>query len=402
MYRILKKARDQNSRSKIIFISALLLSFHYYLITYINSTFLGGLVKENMIGVLYALGSLLNIVLFLKTPSWIKKIGNYNFIWLISLLELFSIAGLAFAKSPILGIIAFIIHHSINPVILSCLDMYLEDNANTEHMGKLRGTFLTIISIAAIISPLAIGSLVSNGYFDKIYSYSLFFMFIFLFWIILNFKKMPSAEFKAINIKEELKEFARDPKIKNVTFCNIFLQFFYSWMIIYVPLYLVQWAGFAWSESAVIISISLLPFLLFEIPIGEIVDKKLDEREMMMSGFLISALVLFFFPIIPKGAFIFWTIALFIARMGASIIETSSESYFFRNTKGKDELIEVFRITGPFAFIVGPLAGSALLFFLPFNFIFPFLGGVMLLGVLFAARIHPPKIFDFQKETNIS
>lgn len=387
MYRILKKAKDQNSKSKIIFIAGLLLSFHYYLITYINSTYLSSLVREDVIGILYATGSILNIFIFLKTPSWIRKLGNYNFIRLISIVEIISIGFLAFAKNPILGILAFVIHHSVNPVILSCLDMYLEDSASTEHMGKLRGTFLTILSIAAIISPLAIGSLVSDGHFSKIYSYSLFFMFLFLLWTSKNFKKMPAAEFKAINIKEEIGEFLNDPKIKNVTFCYGLLQFFYSWMIIYIPLYLVEWAHFTWSESAVIISISLLPFLLFEIPIGEIIDKKLDEKTFMIAGFIISAFALFLFPIIPANTFIFWAIALFTARLGASIIETSSESYFFRNSKGKDELIEVFRISAPFAFIVGPLIGSALLFFIPFNLIFPFLSGTMILGAIIASRI---------------
>lgn len=387
MYHLLKKAKDRGNKYRIIFIAALLLSFHYYLITYINSTFLGSIVRENTIGIFYALGSVLNIFLFLKTPSWIKKYGNYKFLILVSILETLSIGILAFTKTPLLLLVAFIAHHALNPIILSCLDMYLEDNGDTEHMGKLRGTFLTIISIAAIISPLAIGSLVSNGSFGKIYAYSVFFMFIFLLWVLKNFKQMPAAAFKAINIRGVLREFMLDKKIRTVTACHFLLQFFYSWMIIYIPLYLVEKAGFAWGESAVIISISLLPFLLFEIPIGEFADKKHTERKIIISGFCISAVALFLFPIIPKGAFIFWAVALFVTRIGASLIEIASESYFFRYIQGKDELIEIFRIASPFAFIVGPLAGSALLFFLPFPLIFPILGGVMLLGVFFASKI---------------
>lgn len=388
MYRILKKAKDRSGKYRIIFIAALLLSFHFYLVTYINSTYLGGFVDPSVVGILYALSSVINIYLFLKTPSLIKKYGNYKFIIIISIVEILGLFGMTLTSIPALVITAFIIHHSINSIILSCLDIYLEDSGNTDHMGKLRGTFLTILSIAAIASPLAIGSLLKNGDFSKIYFFSIFFMFLFLFWIIRRFKTMPSGQFREIKIFRELKEFYKLEKIRNITFCHFVLQFFYSWMIIYVPIYLVGEMGFDWGDAALIISISLLPFLLFEIPIGEMADKRQGEREIIITGFIISGLVLLLFPMIPKGHFIFWTTALFITRIGASLIETATESYFFRNTEGKDELIEVFRISGPFAFIVGPTIGSLLLLFMPsLRSIFPVLGIVMFLGVLLALRL---------------
>ena len=176
MYKVLKKARDRNGKYKVIFIAALLLSFHYYLITYINSTFLGNFVNTNTVGILYAIASTINIFLFLKTPYLINKYGNYKFIKIISIVEVVGILCMALSKSPYIVVLAFVVHYSINSVILSCLDMYLEDSSNGESMGKLRGTFLTIISIAAIASPLAIGSLIEDGHFTRIYLFSALFM----------------------------------------------------------------------------------------------------------------------------------------------------------------------------------------------------------------------------------
>jgi predicted MFS family arabinose efflux permease len=212
-------------------------------------------------------------------------------------------------------------------------------------------------------------------------------MILFLIWIIRRFKNIPSGHFREIKIIPEIKEFIKNKRIRNIVLCHSILQFFYSWMVIYVPLYLVKVAGFDWGEAAVIISISLLPFLLFEIPVGEMADKKLDEREIIICGFLLSGLALVFFPVIPNGQFILWAVFLFAARSGASLIETATESYFFRSIKGRDELIGIFRIASPFAFIIGPLVGSGLLRFTHFGSTFFILGFTMFMGAMFALNI---------------
>ena len=379
MYHLLIKSKPQKGTYSYIYIAAVLLAFHYYFITYIVG-------REN-VGFLYAISSIINIVIFLKVAEIIRKYSTYKFLIFLSLLEIICLLILGLLDTPSIIIGAFILHHSFNPVILACLDVYLEDRSDVKNIGKIRGLFLTIISLAAVISPLAIGSLVTDGNFSYAYLFSGFFMLLFVSFIVLNFKNIPSGQFKRIKIFSELKEFFRNKSIRKVGICAVILQFFYSWMIIYVPLYLREVMNFSWKEIALLISVSLVPFILFEIPIGRLVDDKSNEGKVIGYGFFLAAISILIFPLLQENSFFLWAIMLFLARAGASIIEPSSESYFFKHSKGKDELIGIYRIAGPFAFIIGPMFGSLLLFFYDFKYLFPILSCILLVGVIISLRL---------------
>ncbi len=382
MYTLLRKSKFRPGKYRHIFVAALFLSFHYYLVTYINSTFLKGIVSENIIGLLYAIGSTITIAVFLTIAPAIKKWGLYRFVFTLSLVEIAALLTLALSHSPLLILLAFIVHDANNPVLLASLDVYLEDNSDISQIGRLRGTFLTILSVAAVISPLAIGSLVDDGTFTPIYMFSAFFAFLFLLSVILNFKRHADGEFREIKVFKELREFWKDKNIRHIGMCSAILQFFYSWLVIYVPIYLAFNMGFSWANTALIISISLIPFLLFEIPVGQSADGNGSEKHLISLGFFLMTVALILFSFIPAGSFYAWAAILFLARSGASIVEPASDSYFFKKSKGRDELIGIYRIASPGAFVVGSVFGSILLTFIPLGNIFPILASVTFSGFL--------------------
>lgn len=374
-----------------IFSAALFLSFHYYFITYVNSTFISGFVDESMIGYFYATSAILNILILISLPRLISKIGIFETILALSFIETIFLIFMSASFSPTLVLLSFIVQSSIPTILLACLDTTIEDSASSDRIGRTRGIFLSVLAIASVISPLIVGGMVNDGGLREVYLFSAFFMILFMLTIWFNRNNFSKSAFVDLDGLKAIKEYIRTPNIRRIGVASIVLQLFYSWMIIYVPLYLIEIIHFSWQEVGTIISISLLPFVFFEIPIGELADKKLGEKELLISGMVISSVALLLFPVIKTDNFIYWTLVILLARTGASIMETMIETYFFKKSKGRDEFISIFRMSHPIAFILGPLVGSVALIFLPFQYIFPVLSAILFIGILSVINLEDTK-----------
>tara|TARA_Y100000031_G_scaffold104660_1_gene115116 strand:- start:54 stop:545 length:492 start_codon:yes stop_codon:yes gene_type:complete len=163
-------------------------------------------------------------------------------------------------------------------------------------------------------------------------------------------------------------------------------------MVIYMPIYLNQHIGFSWPEIGIIFTIMLLPFVLFEYPLGRLADTKIGEKEILIIGFIILIFSTAFIPFMNTTSLIPWAILLFITRVGASFAEITTESYFFKHVDGTDtSTISLFRITRPVSYIVGPLIATIGLFFLNIQYIFLILAVVLLFGLYFSFKIKDTK-----------
>jgi MFS-type transporter involved in bile tolerance (Atg22 family) len=87
-------------------------------------------------------------------------------------------------------------------------------------------------------------------------------------------------------------------------------------------------------------------------------------------------------------------IAMFATRVGASLIEATSESYFFKHTNGDDNaLISFFRITRPLSYVLGALLGSITLYLFndQMQFLFMVLAFLMIPGFFFTLKLKDTK-----------
>ncbi len=173
---------------------------------------------------------------------------------------------------------------------------------------------------------------------------------------------------------------------------SFILQFFYGWMIAWSPIYLNQIIGFSWQEIGLIFSIMLLPFALFELPLGELEDKMFGEKEIMAGGFFIAGLATASISLITSASFVAWALVLFLTRTGASAIEISTESYFFKHVSGGDTgVIGVFRLARPLALIMGPIIGAFSIKLLGFQQSFIVLGAILIASIFLALRLKDTK-----------
>lgn len=382
----------------LLYLSSLLLSLHYAFVVYINSSFLTQYFTPKSVGLLYTLGAVVNIVFFLVIAKVLKRTGNYRLTIGLIILELLLILLLTLLKTPALVASVFILHHAIIPLIAFDLDIFLESFTSDKETGTVRGIFLTSTNLALVLSPFVSGRLAEAGGFTHIYLASTLFLLPLFFVIATNLRTFGDAPYRALNVRSAVQSILSNRNLRNIFLANFILQFFYSWMVIYTPLFLQQEIGFNLSETLTIFSIMLLPFLLLQIPLGRLADKKTGEQELLMAGFLITAFSTMLLSFITVQNFFIWAAALFTTRIGASAVEIMSESYFFKQIAIRDaEIISFFRMSRPIAYVIGPLSAGALITFLsttsPENsrFLFIALGALMLFGLIPSLRIKDTK-----------
>ncbi|MEK7514201.1 MAG: MFS transporter [Patescibacteria group bacterium] len=397
MYRLFPSTHRGNHFVTIC-IANLLLSFHYFLTLYIHSSFLSIFFPEKLVGIFYTAGSFINLVLLLLAPAIVKRIGTYALALISIVFEIFAIGVFAVSSSPALILIATLIHLAVVPLIVFSLDIFLEEESVGESKtGRIRSFFLTLSNATLVISPGIVALLTPRGgvtseSFRNVYLLSFLLLipaFLVVFHGLKNIKKrIPTLS----SMWVKTKEFFYNKNLRNIFASSLLLQIFYSWMIIYTPIYLRNNIGFDIPTIGVMFTIMLLPFVLFELPLGALADKQLGEKEILVFGFIITAVSTAIMSVIGIPSFLLWTTVLFLTRTGASFIEVMTETYFFKHVNGSDtDAIGIFRLTRPLSFIIGPLIATIALSFGPERFIFLTLSLIMLLGLIPAAHLKDTK-----------
>ncbi|MFA6586062.1 MAG: MFS transporter [Candidatus Paceibacterota bacterium] len=373
---------------KIIYLAGFLFSIPVALTSYINSSFLEAYISEYYVGIIYIIASILTIWGLLKMPKILTKLGNRLTILFFCLLIFLSFILLALGNSIYLVIPAFILYFiSINFVIAS-LDIFIEDFSKNSRIGTLRGFYLMIISLAWIVAQLISGSIINKSSFTGIYLFGAGFMILVSLIFILFLHDFKDPEYKRVPILKTIKSFIKNKNISKIYLSHLILQFFYAWMIIYTPIYLHEYMGFGWDKIGIIFSIMLIPFVLLDFPLGKLSDK-IGEKKMLIIGFLILSLSVLTIPLITKPILWIWASALFITRIGAAMIETMNESYFFKEIteKNADE-ISFFRNAPSISYVIAPLIAIPVLLLVPsFEYLFFVLGAILLIGFFITLRL---------------
>lgn len=378
---------------KNIYIATGIFALHSCLVLYINSSYLGQYFTNSQLSLLYIIGAFINVLLLANLPRIIGRIGlRASMLWLIAI-DCFATFGLVLGGNSWLVATCFTIHQAITLMILFMFDEYLEHTSETEeYTGRVRSIYLTISSLALVISPSVAGAIASSIYgFSGVYLLSLAFLLP-LFFVVWKYFKYSSANRAYIGMRKALASSIRDKSSTAILLCRFILECFYAWMVIYMALYLTQTIGFDWKAVGSMFTIMLLPFVLFQIPLGAISDKFSDEKEIIILGFIITATATLLIPFVTSTNFIVWASLLFMTRVGASFAEIGTESFFFKNVKGEDAgMISLFRSTRPISYIVTPAVATITLALITYHNIFFVLAAFVFCGSLAALMLRKPQ-----------
>lgn len=345
-------------------------------------------VGEKFAGLAYVLGSICTLIALLIAPSVWRRIGGYKFLLLIALLDALSFLVLALTQSAVWAVIAFTLGFCLNILVVFSLDELLKISSKDSATGRIRGIYLLFSNLAWVLAQIVSGTILGGYSFSAIYMIGFCFMAIFFLICFIRLRKIPDPKYDQKSPARYLRDFFRNKNLSRAYGMNMTLQFFYSWMVIYTPIYLSAHLGFSWSELGIIFAIMLLPFCIVPFPLGRYADK-IGERNLLMLSFAIasiSTLSLFF---ISSREIFLWAFILFMTRVGAAGIEVMCDVYFFKHIRSEnDEYVGVYRSATPIAYIVGPMAAFVAFLYMPsFNFLYVILGAIMLGGTYIASTI---------------
>lgn len=374
----------------LVYLFGFLSAFSTASVAYIDSSFLSTFIQQKFVGNIYIIAYIFVIICFLITPFILRRFGNFKVALFLVITELVALLGVALLVTPIWIIICLMVNLITIPLIYFSADIFLEGYSSNKQTGVIRGIYLTAINLAWVLAQLINGPIViSNGY-QRIYFVSFLLVASTALILILGFRKFKDSSYPVVNIWQTTKSVWKNKNLLNIIMANFLLYFFYSWMIIYIPIYLNGTIGFSWKEIGVIFSIMLLPFVLVQFPSGYLADKKYGEKEMLNVGFVIVAVATGSIFFITGGNLILWATILFATRIGAAIIEVMCNAYFFKKVDGLDaNIISFFRLSGTLAYVFGALFATLFLNFLSFDIrhLFLVLGLVMLIGLKFGLSL---------------
>ncbi|MFH0845807.1 MAG: MFS transporter [Patescibacteria group bacterium] len=372
-----------------IYLLAFVLSLQMAIPAYINSSFIEAkFASTNLISILYTLGSIVTILSLFYLTKTLKRIGNTRLTLALFIINGLSFGLLTFSNQSNLIILAFIALLVLGNLIYFNLDIFLEKQTLNDNTGGIRGKYMTTINLAWLISPIIAGFILEDNNYRNVYFISLLLTVPFLILLGWGFYDFKDPQYEEINFTATFKRLKKKKDIFNIFILRTYLSFFYSWMVIYTPIYLHQNIGLDWSQIGIIFTIMLLPFVLLEIPVGKIADKFLGEKEIMNVGIVILSLATILLSIISVKTLWVWGLVLFLTRVGASLLEITAESYFFKQIDaGDSNIISFFRMSTPLAYLLGPLSASLVLVFVDFQFIFLVLGIICLTALKFGLEI---------------
>jgi len=384
---------QHNKRERFIaYVLEFLFTLAISIPAYVNSTFLAKWTGEEWLGVLYAVAYVITLVGFSYLPTFLTRVGNYRMLSLMIVLEFLSLVGLAVSPSLWLIAISFVAGAVAVAIANANMDIFVENFSTDQDAGVIRGFFNTSSNLAIVISPVLAGLILRSNSYSTMFLVSAAILIPTYLIVRRYVRDFKDPAYQKMDLWSAAKEIFAVNDLRDVFMCDFILQFFYAWMVIYTPLYLYNYVGFSWTVIGAILSVTLIPFIFIEIPLGLIADSRFGEKEAMTIGLIIMGISTGAIAYINTHSIATWMILLFITRIGAAMLESMCETYFFKKVdSSKAHLIGAWHTLRPVAYVIGPILASAFLLAFNLKYIFLLLGFIILYGVRYSLALKDTK-----------
>lgn len=353
-----------------LYISVFFVAMHHVFVYLTNSSTLKYVfdLKNSEVLSIYGIASIFGICvyLFLMKNNLIKKpkLGIY----LATVLEIVALLFMYYSSTHgninmFIGL--FMIHHLLTPYILFNLDVLFEAYTHIKDRGRSRGIYLTVWNIPFIIVPIIMSTFKVDS-LNIVYIISSILLLPFFYLVFTYIKNPENIEDTLItsNMKlwEKLKNFFGDKLDRGSFIIQSTLHLYYGATAVILPIYLHSVFNFDWDKIGLIFAAMTAPFILIQIPFGNIEDKKHNEKAMLHLGYIIAilftVLLIFIKPDLdPNTSFLLFAIFLFVANAGCSLIEISMESIFYKHVTARDSsALLMFRMARILPYSLGLLA----------------------------------------------
>lgn len=349
-----------------LYISIFFVSIHHVFVLITNSStlrFIFGL-KVSEVLTIYGLASLfgISVYMFLLKYNLIDNIKRN--IYLATVVEIICLGLMYYFtinQNVNIFIGLFILHHLMTPYIMFNLDTLFESYTHISERGRSRGIYLTVWNIPFVAVPLITSTLSVNN-LPIVYFISSLLLLPFLYLIFYHIKNPEIINNSSIKLFEKLKNFFKDRLDRNAFIIQSTLHLYYGATAVMLPIYLYSVFGFDWDKIGLILAAMTAPFVLIQIPFGNMEDEQHNEKGLFKIGLAITIfftiLVLLISPETDTNiSFLLFSLFLFLSHAGCSLIEISTEGMFYKHVTARDHTaLLMFRMGRILPYSLGILA----------------------------------------------
>ena len=372
---------------KKLYLLAFIFSLHLALAAYVNSTFLSQYIGENLVGLIYVISSVFTLIIFASSSSLMKQLGNKKLIYIGIALNLISLITLGIVHVPSILVAALVLFLVTNNLVMFGFDTVFECFESPDSIGRARGMYLSITNLAWMLSPLFSGYIIQSTGYQSIYIIGASLALATAIGLSVS-NIQNSFSYKKVPLLKTFFRLENDEGIRDLVFISFILHLFYAIMVVYTPMYLIDHLGFDWSTLGIIFTVMLIPFVVLGLPVGRFIDKGIKEKKLLKIGLTIAGISTLIIACTTSTNVALWAILLFATRIGASILETTTETFLFKKIKPEDtDVLSVFRDMSPLAYLIAPVVATGILYILPFKSIFVLLGCIMIGSISIVNRL---------------
>lgn len=371
-----------------ILLTSFLFFAHLSVVMYVNSTVLEQFVSVKFTSIAYVLGAAGSVVLLFLLPKIVQRFGLVK--TAVTIFTALAITLLILGTTGATTFVAvFICYTALSGTVWYCNDLFVSHYSEHKTMGHARGTYLTIINAAIAIMPIIAGYIVERKGFGGVYLIGAGLLSIAAIVIFHSQQDFVDRPYTSTTISLAWEAIRQSPALRRVISINFALQFFYVWMTIFTPIYMVSVLHFSWQTTGIAFTGMLTAFVILQYPIGKIADR-IGEKYLLITGFAIAALSTVTFALLQyhTHALVAYTVTLFFTRVGICMVEVLSETYFFKQITDRDEgIVSVYRMMYPLAYIIAPLLGWIIIANYSYVTLFITLGALLFVSMLYCLRL---------------
>ena len=386
-----------SGKIRLVSLVSFFMGFSQAFFIYIMSSYFKAASGIENVGGFYLAAYAVTLICILNLHKVIKRFGKSDVFYFSLFLKILTIVFLLLIPPSWIAILLVVFYIIFGNLEWVSLDIILESCSKDCMSGRIRGKFLTIMNAGILLGPLL--SVLILGRYDFYGIFLLLLVFnVFIFFIaIFSFKNVNHRFEKKLAVKDIAKKVIARKDIRNIFYISFVLDFFYALMLIYVPIYLAD-LGFSWDKIGIIFTAMLVPFVILQYLVGILADKKMGEKELLISSILIMGLSTLAIYFISSGTVLIWSVILFLTRIGAALIEILRDSYFYKRIDGRDvDLIDFFRTSNSLAYISASVFSIVIIFFFSIKAVF-ILAGLVVISALYSTI----KLADNKSEKEIS
>jgi MFS family permease len=377
----------------VTYMLTILYALHYAIPLYATSSFLHSYFSSAYVSGLFVIASISTLLASLTIAKSIKRFHTYTFTFFLVIAEIF--ATIMFAITDNLFIIGmfFIIHFVLQSFLFICLNIFIESFTKHAETGSVRGLFLTLLSMGYLVSPLIGGTILANSSFKMLYIVASLVLVPFLYFMHKYLVHIKEPAYTAVDIFGALRRVLSNKDMKSIFITQLTVESFYSVMVIYSPLYLATIGIPLTTYLTFILPIALVPLVLLPYELGFLADSRHGEKNILITGLLTMAVTTFLCVIVRSADPRIWTVLFLVSRIGTSLVETMTYTYFFKKIGPEDASLTALFMNIRGVSII--LVGSVGFIFAPLlinrpQLMFIILGVIILWGVSHAVKIKAP------------